>query len=76
LHGKIGGVFTSTASQHGGIETTAFTALTFFSHQGITFVPLGYAKTPQLNNLTEVHGCTPYGAGTIAGGDGSRQPSV
>lgn len=76
LHGKFGGVFTSTASQHGGIETTALTALTFFAHHGIIFVPLGYAKAfGELCTMTEVIGATPYGAGTLAGGDGSRQPS-
>jgi len=76
LHGKFGGLFVSTASQHGGIETTAFTALTFFTHHGIIFVPLGYAKAfGELCTLTEVIGASAYGAGTIAGGDGSRQPS-
>lgn len=76
LHGRFGGVFTSTASQHGGVETTAFNALTFFTHHGVNFVPLGYAKAfPQLTIMTEVMGASPYGAGTIAGGDGSRQPS-
>jgi multimeric flavodoxin WrbA len=76
-HGKFGGIFVSTASQHGGIETTALTALTFFAHQGIIFVPLGYAKCfAELCTLTEVIGASPYGAGTLAGGDGSRQPSV
>jgi len=76
-HGKMAGVFTSTASQHGGIETTAFNALTFFSHHGILFVPFGYAKAfPELTNVDELVGGSPYGAGTIAAGDGSRQPSA
>jgi len=76
-YGKFGGVFTSTASQHGGVETTGLTALTFFVHQGIIFVPLGYAKAfKDLSVLNEVIGASPYGAGTIAGGDGSRHVSA
>ncbi|ETM51268.1 hypothetical protein L914_04879, partial [Phytophthora nicotianae] len=55
-------------------ETTAFTALTFLAHQGLTFVPLGY-RAPELFNMDEIHGGSPWGAGTLAGGDGSRQPS-
>jgi len=75
-HGKVGGLFVSTASQHGGIETTALTALTVFAHHGITYVPFGYAEAfADLTVLTEVVGASPYGAGTHAGGDGSRQPS-
>jgi len=75
LHGKFGGVFTSTATQHGGIETTAFTALTFFAHQGIMFVPLGYKYCyPELSQFNEVCGGTPYGCGTHSG-DGSRKVS-
>jgi len=73
-YGKFGGVFTSTASQHGGLETTGLTALTYFTHQGIIYVPLGYAKDfKEATTLTEIVGATPYGAGTIAGSDGSRQ---
>ncbi|KAL7751681.1 hypothetical protein RI367_002680 [Sorochytrium milnesiophthora] len=74
LAGKPAGLFFSTASQHGGQETTAFTAIPFFAHLGMPFIPLGYAS-PHLFNFKEVHGGGPWGAGTIAGGDGSRQPS-
>jgi len=75
-HGKMAGTFVSTASQHGGIETTALTALTSFVHHGIIYVPLGYAKAfGDLTTTSEVIGASAYGAGTIAGSDGKRQPS-
>jgi len=75
-HGKMAGTFVSTSSQHGGIETTAFTALTTFVHHGIIYVPFGYAKAfGDLTTLTEVIGASPYGAGTCTGPDGSRWPS-
>ncbi|ETP21496.1 NAD(P)H:quinone oxidoreductase, type IV [Phytophthora nicotianae CJ01A1] len=74
LVGKPAGIFFSTGNQGGGQETTAFTALTFLAHQGLTFVPLGY-RAPELFNMDEIHGGSPWGAGTLAGGDGSRQPS-
>ncbi|EEY61818.1 flavodoxin-like protein [Phytophthora infestans T30-4] len=74
LVGKPAGIFFSTGTQGGGQETTAFTALTFLAHQGLTFVPLGY-RAPELFNMDELHGGSPWGAGTLAGGDGSRQPS-
>ncbi|KAG9296261.1 hypothetical protein G9A89_014853 [Geosiphon pyriformis] len=74
LQGKFAGIFSSTGSQHGGQETTAYTALTWFVHQGINFAPLGYS-TPELQDNTEVIGGSPWGAGTVAGADGSRQPS-
>jgi len=74
LSKKFATVLTSTASQNGGQETTAFTTLPWFAHHGISFVPLGYGD-PGLFNMEEVHGGAPWGAGTIAGGDGSRQPS-
>ncbi|RUS20561.1 NAD(P)H:quinone oxidoreductase, type IV [Endogone sp. FLAS-F59071] len=74
LTGKFGGLFTSTASQHGGQETTIMTAITYFAHHGIIYVPLGYTN-PALFDITTVNGGSPYGAGVIAGGDGSRQPS-
>ncbi|GHJ86822.1 hypothetical protein NliqN6_3224 [Naganishia liquefaciens] len=73
LIGKFGGVFTSTAGQHGGQETTALTTVPFFVHHGISFVPLGYANQG-LSKLDAVHGGSPYGAATIANSDGSRQP--
>ncbi len=74
LVGKVGAAFTSTASQHGGQETTQFSLLTNLLHHGMTIVGLDYGFEGQLN-LTEVHGNSPYGASTIAGGDGSRRPS-
>jgi NAD(P)H dehydrogenase (quinone) len=52
-------------------------AMSTFAHHGIIYVPIGYKNTfAQLTNLTEVHGGSPWGAGTFAGGDGSRQPSA
>ncbi|KAI7857543.1 flavoprotein-like protein [Circinella umbellata] len=74
LAGKFAGTFFSTASQHGGQETTAMTAITYFAHHGIHYVPFGFAN-PHLFDNTEVVGGSPYGAGTVANGDGSRQPS-
>ncbi|KAG7376175.1 hypothetical protein PHYBOEH_001701 [Phytophthora boehmeriae] len=74
LVGKPAGIFFSTGTQGGGQETTAFTALTFLAHQGLTYVPLGY-RAPELANMDEIHGGSAWGAGTLAGGDGSRQPS-
>jgi len=75
LHGKFAGIFTSTASQHGGQETTALTTMPFFAHHGIIFVPLGYTN-PHLSDNSEVLGGSAWGASTIAGGDGSRQPTT
>ncbi len=74
LVGKVGAAFTSTASQHGGQETTLFSILTNLLHQGMTIVGLDYGFEGQLD-LSAVHGNSPYGASTIAGSDGSRQPS-
>ncbi|CEG63448.1 Putative NAD(P)H:quinone oxidoreductase, type IV [Rhizopus microsporus] len=74
LRGKLGGTFFSTGSQHGGQETTALTTVTYFAHQGMIYVPLGYPA--QLNDMSEIVGGSAYGAGTIAGGDGSREPSA
>eukprot|EP01114_Cavostelium_apophysatum_P008368 TRINITY_DN207_c0_g1_i1.p1 TRINITY_DN207_c0_g1~~TRINITY_DN207_c0_g1_i1.p1 ORF type:complete len:211 (+),score=43.89 TRINITY_DN207_c0_g1_i1:101-733(+) len=74
--GKMAGVMTSTSSQHGGIETTAMTAVTFMAHHGIIYVPLGYSLCfPELTQMDEVCGATPYGGGTHTGGNGARQPS-
>lgn len=75
LHGKVAGAFTSTASQHGGQETTLFSIITNLLHFGTTVVGLDYGHTGQMT-LDEVVGGSPYGATTIAGGDGSRQPSA
>jgi len=74
LVNKIGGVFTSTATQGGGQETTPLTFATHFAHHGMIFVPLGYVN-PSIFNMNEVHGGGPWGAGTFTGPDGSRQPT-
>jgi NAD(P)H:quinone oxidoreductase type IV len=74
LAGKFAGTFFSTASQHGGQETTALTAVTYFAHHGMMYVPFGYANMA-LYNLNEVVGGSPYGSGTVSDGDGSRQPT-
>lgn len=74
LNGKVGGAFVSTASQHGGQETTLFSLITNLIHLGLIPVGLPYSFQGQLT-LDEVAGGSPYGATTIAGGDGSRQPS-
>ncbi|KAL2916755.1 hypothetical protein HK105_203534 [Polyrhizophydium stewartii] len=74
LDGKYGGVFTSTSTQHGGLETTALTFIPFFAHHGINFVPFGY-KSGQIFGHEEVHGGSPWGAGTVAPSDGSRNVS-
>src|SRR6201999_2825267 len=75
LHGKVGGSFTSTATQHGGQETTLFSIITNLLHFGMVVVGLDYGFTGQME-LNDVTGGSPYGATTIAGGDGSRQPSA
>ncbi|MGY6569294.1 MAG: NAD(P)H:quinone oxidoreductase [Salinarimonas sp.] len=74
LIGKVGAVFTSTASQHGGQESTILSFHTVLLHLGFVIVGLPYSFTGQLGH-DEVMGNSPYGASTIAGGDGSRQPS-
>ena len=74
LHGKIGGAFTSTATQHGGQETTLFSIITNLLHFGMTIVGLNYGFQGQMK-LDEVTGGSPYGATTLAGADGSRQVS-
>ena len=74
LVGKIGSVFTSTASQHGGQETTITSFHTTLLHHGMIIVGTPYI-VPELTDMTEVIGGSPYGAGTLAGGDGKRQPS-
>jgi NAD(P)H dehydrogenase (quinone) len=74
LHGKVGAAFTSSATQHGGQETTLFSILTNLLHFGMTIVGLDYGFVGQMRN-DEVVGGAPYGATTIANGDGSRQPS-
>lgn len=74
LNGKVGGAFTSTASQHGGQETTLFSIITNLLHFGMVIVGLDYGHAGQMGH-EQVVGGAPYGATTIAGGDGSRQPS-
>ncbi|KAJ7624632.1 NADH-quinone oxidoreductase [Roridomyces roridus] len=76
LAGKYAGVFVSSAGHGGGQESTVIAALSTLAHHGVAFVPFGYSHAfPQLSNVTEVHGGSPWGAGTFAGPDGSRQPS-
>jgi NAD(P)H dehydrogenase (quinone) len=75
LNGKVGGAFTSTATQHGGQETTLFSIITNLLHFGMTIVGLPYSHQGQMT-LDEVVGGSPYGATTIAGGQGQRQPSA
>ena len=74
LIGKVGGAFTSTATQHGGQETTLFSILTNLLHFGMTIVGLDYGHAGQMG-VDEVRGGSPYGATTIADGNGSRLPS-
>jgi len=74
LVGKPYGVFVSNGTQGGGQEASIFGSLANFTHHGMIFVPIGYS-TPLLMNMTEIHGSSPWGAGTFANADGSRQPS-
>ena len=74
LNGKVGGAFTSTATQHGGQETTLFSIITNLLHFGMVVVGLDYGHAGQMT-LDEITGGSPYGATTIAGGSGQRQPS-
>jgi NAD(P)H dehydrogenase (quinone) len=74
LNGKVGGALTSSATQHGGQETTLFSLISNLLHFGMIIVGLPYSFQGQMR-LDEITGSSPYGASTIAGGDGSRQPS-
>jgi len=74
LNGKVGAAFTSSATQHGGNETTLFSIITNLLHFGMTIVGLPYSHAGQMT-VDEITGGAPYGATTVAGGDGSRQPS-
>ena len=74
LVGKVGSVFTSTATQHGGQESTILSTQTMLLHHGLVIVGLPYSWAGQ-SRLDEITGGSPYGASTISGGDGSRQPS-
>ncbi|EAU82169.2 1,4-benzoquinone reductase [Coprinopsis cinerea okayama7 len=76
LSGKYAGVFISTGTMGGGQETTAISTMSTLMHHGMIFVPLGYAHSFDLmSRMDEVRGGSPWGAGTFAGGDGSRMPS-
>jgi len=75
LNGKVGAAFSSSATQHGGQETTLFSLITNLLHFGMTIVGLDYGFAGQMGHDV-VTGGAPYGATTIAGGDGSRQPST
>ena len=74
LIGKVGSVFTSSATPHGGQESTILSFHTTLLHQGLVIVGLPYSFQGQMR-IDEVTGCSPYGASTIAGGKGERQPS-
>lgn len=74
LIGKVGSVFTSTATQHGGQEATILTTLPVLLHHGMVIVGLPYSFQGQMG-VDQIRGGSPYGASTIAAGDGSRQPS-
>jgi NAD(P)H dehydrogenase (quinone) len=75
LIGKVGSAFTSSASQHGGQETTLLAMSTFFFHMGMVIAGVPYS-TKELSNVDEMSGGTPYGASTIAGPKGERQPTA
>ncbi|MFZ5428536.1 MAG: NAD(P)H:quinone oxidoreductase [Thermodesulfobacteriota bacterium] len=75
LVGKVGSVFASSATQHGGQESTILTFHVTLLHQGMVVVGLPYAFQEQMG-VDEIKGCSPYGASTIAGADGSRSPSA
>ncbi|HEX2544717.1 MAG TPA: NAD(P)H:quinone oxidoreductase [Ramlibacter sp.] len=74
LNGKVGSAFTCTGTQHGGQETTLFSIITNMLHFGMVIVGLDYGFAGQ-SGIGSAHGGTPYGASTIAGGDGARMPS-
>ena len=74
LVGKVGSVFTSTATQHGGHETTITSFHTTLFHHGMIVVGTPYV-CQELSNMSEITGGSPYGAGTMAGSDGNRRPS-
>lgn len=75
FNGKVGAAFTSTGTQHGGHEQTLFSVITNLLHFGMVIVGMPYSHTGQMS-ADEIVGGSPYGAGTIAGNDGSRQPSA
>jgi len=75
LNGKVGGAFSSSATQHGGNEATLFSIITNLLHFGLVIVGLPYSHQGQMT-IDEIVGGSPYGATTIAGGKGERQPSA
>ncbi|PPQ69842.1 hypothetical protein CVT24_003181 [Panaeolus cyanescens] len=76
LAGKYAGIFVSTAGPGGGQEATVINTLSSLAHHGILYVPFGYSHAfAELSNVEEVHGGSPWGAGTFAGNMGARQPS-
>jgi len=75
LIGKVGSVFVSTGTQHGGQETTITSFHTTLFHHGMVVVGVPYSNA-ELTNMNEITGGTPYGASTLAGSDGSRKPSA
>ena len=75
LHGKVGGAFSASGTQHGGQEATLFSIIANMLHFGMLIVGLDYGHTGQMT-LDEITGGSPYGATTITGADGSRQPST
>ena len=75
LNGKVGAAFTSSASQHGGQESTLFSIITNLLHFGMTIVGLPYSHAGQMS-VDEIVGGAPYGATTVTGGDGHRRPTA
>jgi len=75
LVNKPAGLFFSTATQGGGQETTAWTAITQLTHHGMLFVPVGYSFGSELFDINNLRGGSPYGTGTYSGADGKRFPS-
>ena len=74
LVGKTAGVFQSTGTMQGGQESVAMNCMSFFAHQGMVFISLGYIDS-KVFSYEEIHGGSPWGDGTYAGTDGSRQPT-
>lgn len=75
LIGKVGSMFTSSATQHGGQESTILSTWPLFAHHGLVIVGLPYSAQGQMG-IAEITGGSPYGASTITGGDGERMPSL
>jgi NAD(P)H dehydrogenase (quinone) len=75
LNGKVGGAFSASGTQHGGQEMTLFSIIANLLHFGMVIVGLDYGHVGQMT-LTEITGGSPYGATTISGPDGSRQPTA